>query len=136
MSDSNDDHLSEDSINPLNSLKNEFHHLDEISYDSIDQIIKLVLSEFATLKQMMHPIKLVILSILTKHTKIARYVLKKKLKIKSGTLGTLLDGLEEWGYISKQIEFDDNKPRIVIYITPIGYSHFQRVSSILKSVLQ
>jgi len=81
---------------------------------------------------LLHPIRLIIIKLLTSHYSLLRSDLLKLTGLNSGTLQTHLDTLEKLGWISKEIEFVDNRPRSIIYIESSGTSNYQEFMTIFK----
>ncbi len=83
-------------------------------------------------KRLLHPVKLAILNLLSKHYRLATSEVRKILGIPWGNLETHLNALRKADFIEQKVEFVDDRARQILYLT----GHGSQVYSVLSQALQ
>ncbi len=84
---------------------------------------------------MLHPVKILILSALAQKHKIQLSMLREQLQISWGKLKHHVAYLEKGGYISSGLEFVDGSPRVLLFLEEKGYQTFRDLSRALRDAL-
>jgi DNA-binding MarR family transcriptional regulator len=102
-----------------------------ISGTEVSQIVR-PLPILKNYELLLHPIRLIIVKVLVAHYSLLRSDLLDLTGLNSGTLQTHLDTLEKNKWISKEIEFVDNRPRSILYIEAKGSQVYREFMDIFK----
>ncbi len=121
---------SPESFTPHLRDKNEFS-----PSQRAEDITPMKLRHLLEFGNMLHPVKILILSVLAQNHKIQLSMLREQLQISWGKLKHHVAYLEKSGYISSGLEFVDGSPRVFLSVKEKGYQTFSHLSRVLKDIL-
>ncbi len=119
-----------DSVTPNLRDKNEFS-----PSQKVEDITPTKLRHLLEFGNMLHPVKILILSVLAQNHKIQLSMLREQLQISWGKLKHHVAYLEKGGYIKSGLEFVDGSPRVFLSVEEKGYQTFLDLSRVLKDTL-
>lgn len=98
----------------------------EISKSSINKIMDLSI--------LLHPERLLIVSLLYNNHSIKRSDLRKILNLNSGQLQNQINKLQEVGIITLEFVFSEDKPKRFIFLTNTGYQVYRQFQETMITI--